>query len=137
MIRTREEMHHSTGNVLSCPAHPAFTAGCCLGVRTSGKKNGLGFVSVQVSASLHRNPQRSMTVCSGSSRHLQARWEQGPAPKLEGEGQPGTECSLSREGPSDLPVRRRIHWSWQWSGGRRGEPRLRHPDRQSSGKPQR
>lgn len=59
MIRTREEMHHSTGNVPFYPAHPAFTAGHCLGVHTSGKENGLGFVLVQVSASLHRKLQRS------------------------------------------------------------------------------
>lgn len=39
-----------------------------------------------------------MTVCSGSSRHLQARWEQGPAPLSEEEGQHGAELSLPGEG---------------------------------------
>jgi len=59
MIWTREQTHHSTGNVPSCPAHPAFTARRCLAVRTSGKEKGSGFVSVQASASLHRQPQSS------------------------------------------------------------------------------
>lgn len=58
MIWTKEEMHHSTGNVPLWPAHPAFTAERCLGVHTSGK-NGSGFVLVQVSASLHRKLQSS------------------------------------------------------------------------------
>ena len=64
-----------------------------------------------------------MTVCSGSSMHLQARWEQGPAPTSEGEGQAGAERSLSREGPADLPGRRRIHWSCArvWWRARRSE----------------
>lgn len=39
-----------------------------------------------------------MTVCSGSSRHLQARWEQGPAPLSEEGGQQGAELSLPGEG---------------------------------------
>lgn len=59
MIWTKEEMHHSTGNVLLWPAYPAFTAERCLGVHTSGKENGSGFVFVQVSASLHRKLQSS------------------------------------------------------------------------------
>lgn len=59
MIWTREETHHSTGNVPLCPAHLAFTAGRCLGVHTSGKENGSGFVLVQLSASLHRKLQSS------------------------------------------------------------------------------
>lgn len=64
-----------------------------------------------------------MTVCSGSSRHLRARWEQGPAPTSEGHGQPGAECSFSGEGPADLPGRRRIHWSCTrvWWRARRSE----------------
>lgn len=119
MIRTKEEMHRSTGNVPSCPAHPAFTAGHCLGVRTSGKENGLGLVSVQASASLHRKPQSSQLSALGAGGTMQATWEQGPAPMSEGEGQPGAERSFSGEGPADLPGRRRIHWScarvWWWA----------------------
>lgn len=59
MIWTKEEMHHSTGNVPLWPAHPAFTAGRSLGVHTTGKENGSGFVLIQVSASLHRKLQSS------------------------------------------------------------------------------
>lgn len=64
-----------------------------------------------------------MTVCSGSSRHLQARWEQGPPPTPEGEGQPETEHSFSGEGPADLPGRRKIHWSCTrvWRRAQRSE----------------
>lgn len=59
MIRTREEMHHSTGNVPLCSAHLALTAGRCLGVPTSGKEKGSGFVLVQAPASLQRELQSS------------------------------------------------------------------------------
>lgn len=137
MIRTKEEMHHSTGNVPSCPAHPAFTAGRCLGVRVSGKENGSGLVSVQVSASLHRKPQSSRPSALGAAGTCKPGGNkdllrcQRERVSLEPNAPfPGRDLRICLEGEG-------YTGAVQGSGGGHGDPRLRHPDRRSSGKPQR
>lgn len=68
-----------------------------------------------------------MTICSGSSRHLQARWEQGPAPMSEEGGQHGAELSLPGEGPAICLEGEGgyTHWSCTRVWRRHGDPRLR------------
>lgn len=67
-----------------------------------------------------------MTVCSGSSRHLQARWEQGPAPMSEEGGQHEAEFSLPGEGLwICLEGEGYTHWSCTRVWRRHGDPRLR------------
>lgn len=77
MIRTKEEMHHSTGDVPSCPAHPACTAGRCQERRTDGDL--CQYKRLPPSTEHCKAPDRLLW----EQRHLQARREQGRAPESQ------------------------------------------------------
>lgn len=111
MIWTREEMHHSTSNVPSCPAH--------LGLYSRTLSWGAyirkgEWVRISLSTSvclLHRKLQSSrlsalgaaVTCKPGGNNHLLPRRTERVSLKLN--------APLSGTGPADLSGRRRIHWS--------------------------
>lgn len=89
----------------------AFTAGHCLGVHTSGKENGSGLVSVQVSASLHRKLQSSRLSALGAAGTCKPSGNNNLLPRRTERVSLKLNAPLSGKGPADLSGRRRIHWS--------------------------
>lgn len=74
MIWTREEMHHSTGDVPSCPAHPAFPAGAGKVSRGAHIREGEQ-IKTCLGAGICLPSQKTTqltTICFGSGRHLLA-----------------------------------------------------------------
>lgn len=127
MIRTKEEMHHSTGNVPSCPAHPACTAGCCQERRMD--RDLCQYKHLPPSMEHRKAPDRLLW----EQWHLQARREQGRAPTSQ--ERVGLEPHTPVPG-RDLRGRRRTHRAAQGSGdGQRpeaaapGPAELRQPQR--------
>lgn len=119
MIWTRQEMHHSTGNVPSCPAHLGFDSrtfvlGCVHQERRMdqdlSRYKCLPPFIVNHKACDHllcKQEALASQVGTKICSHVTER------------GSPGASAPLSTEGPTDQPGRTRIHWSctrvWWWA----------------------